>query len=339
MKSVPRLTIHRRRWARGAARTAVRIAVVSALTGLVAGGLAAAPAHADTLGGPRYADLSLIMTGVPNPVSAGNEANFTSTLVNGGPATATGVVFTDTLPTNATFAGMSTTQGTCSVADGVVTCDLGSIAVAGRAVVEVQVTSPTNVGSGEVMANPANVSADQPDPHPGDNSACVYVTVVPPSGDGGSGWVGEDGGTVKTAPIGDGVTQSTTVTVARGTAGGAVVIDNDAPTQCGSIEGFQPYGNPISVTSPLPPQGHPTRLILAYVSGPGGVPPGEPLYDIEVLRETDQGCVILPNCRGDDGHGAVPPPCTLKVCRKGQTGNVHIVVLDDGSDPTYRGGG
>jgi uncharacterized repeat protein (TIGR01451 family) len=58
---------------------------------------------------------------------------------NKGPAVATNVVVTDTLPAGVTFVSTTTTQGSCS-GSAIVTCSLGSLAVGGQAIVTIVVT-------------------------------------------------------------------------------------------------------------------------------------------------------------------------------------------------------
>ncbi len=64
-----------------------------------------------------------------NPSPAVNAPfTYTYTVQNDGPSKATGVKFTDTLPMGATFLYGTTTQGTLSQSNGVVTTGLGSLA-------------------------------------------------------------------------------------------------------------------------------------------------------------------------------------------------------------------
>lgn len=116
------------------------------------------------------ADLAIEKTG-PDLVTEGEVFGYQLTVSNDGPATATGVVVTDTLPAATSF--MSASVG-CSEASGTVTCTIGSLA-AGASVAW---TITVRAGSaGGALENTATVSAHQYDPDPTDDSSTV-VTVL-----------------------------------------------------------------------------------------------------------------------------------------------------------------
>jgi uncharacterized repeat protein (TIGR01451 family) len=124
------------------------------------------------------ADLKLTITDAPDPVAVRAELTYTVTVTNGGPAAATEVVLTDSLPADALFVSASATQGTCrrdgkSKRDGVVTCELGGLAAGGSTSVTIVVT-PAKAGE---LSNTASVTAREPDPNPGDNRATTTTTV------------------------------------------------------------------------------------------------------------------------------------------------------------------
>ena len=73
------------------------------------------------------ADLSLTKTDAPDPVLEGEQITYTLTVHNSGPQSATGVALTDTLPAGVTFDSVTSDQGTCSEASGIVECALGTI--------------------------------------------------------------------------------------------------------------------------------------------------------------------------------------------------------------------
>jgi hypothetical protein len=97
---------------------------------------------------------------------------------NSGPATATGVTLTDTLPV-ATFVSASPSQGSCvrggkGKTDGTLTCSLGQLA-SGESATVLIVVSPSKAGS---ITNSAVVQSDQPDGNVTNNSATETTTVV-----------------------------------------------------------------------------------------------------------------------------------------------------------------
>jgi uncharacterized repeat protein (TIGR01451 family) len=119
------------------------------------------------------ADLSITKVGVPDPVTVGNTLTYTLTVANGGPADATGVVVTDTLPSSFILGPVNPSQGSCGNVGNTVTCSLGTIANGSNATITIEVT-PTQAG---IISNTAVVAGDQPDPDPSDNSDTETTTV------------------------------------------------------------------------------------------------------------------------------------------------------------------
>jgi uncharacterized repeat protein (TIGR01451 family) len=119
------------------------------------------------------ADLSIVKTDAPDPVTVGGTLTYTLVVTNNGPADAVGVTVTDTLPAGVTFGTATPTQGSCAQAAGVVTCPLGTVLASATATVTITVT-PTVAGS---ISNTATVSATTLDPIPGNNSDSETTTV------------------------------------------------------------------------------------------------------------------------------------------------------------------
>src|SRR4029077_870703 len=120
------------------------------------------------------ADVAIVKTGAPNPVTAGTPLTYTLTVTNNGPASATNVTVTDTLPSAVTYLSSTTTQGSCSEAGGSVTCLLGTIANTGTATISI-LTLP---GTSGVVSNTATVSADQTDPVASNNTSTQSETIT-----------------------------------------------------------------------------------------------------------------------------------------------------------------
>jgi uncharacterized repeat protein (TIGR01451 family) len=123
------------------------------------------------------ADVAIVKTAAPNPVTEGTALTYTLTVTNNGPASATNVTTTDTLPSVVTYLSSTATQGTCSEAGGTVTCQLGTILSAGTATVTI-LTLP---GAPGVVSNTATVSADQTDSVPANNSSTQTETITAPT--------------------------------------------------------------------------------------------------------------------------------------------------------------
>ena len=122
-------------------------------------------------------DISVTKTDSPDPVHVGQNLTYTITVTNGGPATATGVTMSDTLPKNAGFGAVTSSQGSCTIKPEkrLVTCSLGSVAGGAKATVTI-VVKPTSKGT---ITNTATASATQADPNAANNSATAVTTVTP----------------------------------------------------------------------------------------------------------------------------------------------------------------
>ncbi len=81
-------------------------------------------------------DLRLIGTDTPDPVTVGELLNYNLVVTNVGTGTATGVILTNTLSTNATFFSASASQGTNTAGGGLVVCNLGSINAGSAATIQ-----------------------------------------------------------------------------------------------------------------------------------------------------------------------------------------------------------
>lgn len=114
-------------------------------------------------------DLELAKTG-PALVTEGDDVVYTLTARNNGPTTATGVTITDPVPAGSTF--VSADPG-CTLAAGVVTCTVGTLAPGASASFALTVEA----GSGASLVNTATVDGDQDDPNPANDSATVVTEI------------------------------------------------------------------------------------------------------------------------------------------------------------------
>src|SRR6185436_18696834 len=110
--------------------------------------------------GATSANLSITKTASPNPALVSANLTYRIVVSNSGPSPATNATVTDTLPAGVNFVSATPTQGTCS-GTGTVTCNLGSIASGGSAIVNI-VCVPQAVGQ---LTNTASVSAAESDPN------------------------------------------------------------------------------------------------------------------------------------------------------------------------------
>jgi uncharacterized repeat protein (TIGR01451 family) len=93
--------------------------------------------------------LTVTKSASPNPVNVGANLTYTITVANsnpGGVASPT-TVLTDVLPAGANFVSASPSQGTCSIASGTVTCQLGTLNSGAAAATITIVVTPTSAGT------------------------------------------------------------------------------------------------------------------------------------------------------------------------------------------------
>jgi uncharacterized repeat protein (TIGR01451 family) len=119
------------------------------------------------------ADLALTKADAPDPVRLGSNLTYTITIANQGPDTATLTRVTDTLPAGVAFVLAGASQGACSHAAGVVTCNLGSLSASGSATVTIVVRT-TAEGTAQ---NAASVTSNAVDPNLTNNTATTTTTV------------------------------------------------------------------------------------------------------------------------------------------------------------------
>jgi uncharacterized repeat protein (TIGR01451 family) len=123
------------------------------------------------------ADLSITNSASPNPVNAGQNITYTQTILNAGPATASNLTVTETLPANTTFVSLSGSGWTCT-ATSPYTCTLASLAVNTSGTVTFVTKVNTTVASGTTIADTASVASTVTDPNLSNNSSSTSVVVA-----------------------------------------------------------------------------------------------------------------------------------------------------------------
>ena len=122
----------------------------------------------------------------PNPVIAGENATFTITPRNGGPAVANNVVVTDTLPSGWTFVSATGTGWSCSASGQTVSCSRATYAVGATNNITIVATAPGNavIGpTGRTDTNTATITTTDNDPAPGNNTRAVTFDILPDGAD------------------------------------------------------------------------------------------------------------------------------------------------------------
>jgi uncharacterized repeat protein (TIGR01451 family) len=123
---------------------------------------------------PSSVDLAVSKSASPNPGQVNQSLTYRISVTNNGPATATNVNVTDTLPSGIAFGSSSATQGSCS-GTGPVTCTLNNLAVGTSATVTIVVT-PSSQGQ---ITNTASAAASETDFDISNNTAAINTLIQP----------------------------------------------------------------------------------------------------------------------------------------------------------------
>jgi uncharacterized repeat protein (TIGR01451 family) len=121
------------------------------------------------------ADLGIAKTDAPDPLAPGQLLTYTLTVANAGPAAASSVMVTDTLPLSVTLALAAASQGACT-GTATITCTLGTLAAGGQATVTLQVT--VSEAARGTLLNTATVGSATYDPNASNNTASASTTLV-----------------------------------------------------------------------------------------------------------------------------------------------------------------
>lgn len=121
------------------------------------------------------ADLSLTKTDSPDPVIGLQPLTYTLAVANAGPAVATDVIVTDTLPASVVFQSAGGSGWSCGEAAGVVTCTRPSLPVGAAPNITITVTAPPTA---QTLVNTASVDGAESDPVSANNSDTETTTVT-----------------------------------------------------------------------------------------------------------------------------------------------------------------
>jgi uncharacterized repeat protein (TIGR01451 family) len=124
------------------------------------------------------ADLAVSKVASRGAVVVGSNVTYTITVSNHGPDAANLITVSDPIVAGTTHVSSTTSQGSCALSSGVVTCNLGSIASGASATV----TIVARVDTPGPKVDTAAVSSSTSDPVAGNNSASATVNgFTPPS--------------------------------------------------------------------------------------------------------------------------------------------------------------
>ncbi len=132
---------------------------------------------------PAQADVAVTISANHSSVEANGHLDYTITITNNGPDPAADMVVTDPIPAHITVVQAGATQGSCS-GSATVTCNLGTLAMGGRATVTITVQHDETIAP---VANTVRVSSSTNDPVQANNSATVEIYATSGAGPGSSG--------------------------------------------------------------------------------------------------------------------------------------------------------
>jgi uncharacterized repeat protein (TIGR01451 family) len=121
-------------------------------------------------------DLAVTVAANPSPATLLSNLTYTVTVRNSGPNSSTSVKVTNTIPASTSYVSAIPSQGSCSFANGIVTCNLGTVGSLGSATVSIIVT-PSQAGV--MLTNTVSVGRTEFDSNLLNNSATT-LTYVPP---------------------------------------------------------------------------------------------------------------------------------------------------------------
>ena len=125
------------------------------------------------------ADLALYAVAPPSPALVSDNLTFSFIVSNGGPSSASNVIFTNPVPSDVTFVSASSSQGSAVLSGGSVIGNLGSINAGSTAAVVV-VLAPTPAAKGNFV-DTASVGATEIDLNPANNTVSPTVFLALPT--------------------------------------------------------------------------------------------------------------------------------------------------------------
>lgn len=117
-------------------------------------------------------DLEITKTASASTVASGGQVMYTLVVKNNGPSDATGVMIEDPLAPGLTLVSAKPGQGTCTVAAGKLSCNVGALEVGAATQVLVTATAPADASC---PVNTAKVRGDQQDPKSSNNNEAAKI--------------------------------------------------------------------------------------------------------------------------------------------------------------------
>ena len=272
--------------------------------------------------------LTTSITDSPDPVTAGNDVQYTLTVTNTGSGSIPDAHVIDTLPPGTTFVSGSSSGGCTGT--GPVDCSVGPLAVGESATAYVVITSPATVPDGGTITDTA-VGA------PGANTSAGQTTTVEAAVPGVSKGYVSPGGSIDI-----GGTDPAGLTLPNTGPGAPVLITQGDGTFCNG-----PCAGPVTTISPFDgytDPNNPIRLTLTYnfPDSPTSLTDAALAFGSTIYKNTDPlnpGVgVPVPFCTTVGAGVADPHPCIDGHTITQPSPNsftVTFVILYLSGDPSY----
>ena len=119
------------------------------------------------------ADVQITLTDAPDPVDFGSDLHYTIDVKNIGELPATGVIVTDALPAGSTFVALDANAGIMCTGTTSITCNVGTLNPGDTGQITITIKPPAI----SPLSNTANVTLNEADAVPGNNTATAQTVV------------------------------------------------------------------------------------------------------------------------------------------------------------------
>jgi uncharacterized repeat protein (TIGR01451 family) len=262
--------------------------------------------------------LTTSIADAPDPVTVGNDVQYTLTVTNTGATAVANAHVVDTLPAGTTLVSASASGG-CT-GSGPVDCTLGPLATGASAQAVLLVTSPTSVPEGGTITNSAVAT-------PGTNTPATQATTVAPPSDGAASGYVSPGGSITTSG-----NDPATLSLPNTGNGAPVVITQGDGSFCDgpcdgtttTINDFAGYPDPLfpihlELAFTFPDS--PTSLFQAATAF------GQSIYKNDDPLNPNVGTVV-PSCTTPGAGVAIPHPCLDAKNITQPTPNTFVVTFE-----------
>jgi uncharacterized repeat protein (TIGR01451 family) len=173
-------------------------------------------------------DLRIGASDLPDPVYAGNDITYTLTITNDGPLDASGVVITDSLPSQVSFLSSIPGSPQCSLSGDILTCAIGHLGAHSSR--QMAILAAVNGQASGTITNTAQVSSSTSDPALQNNTVQVKTTVLSPASLDADLQIGVSS-TPSPVEAGQSITYTLAITNSGPSDAAGVVVTNTLPSQ------------------------------------------------------------------------------------------------------------